>query len=168
MGTGPAPTFVHRQALLELRGAHDRRWWRPQNSRSGAIRVVDSPKACVPGRSDATAWRSGLRSCGEQHAVAVVGRESVLQLVERLEIDRPGDAYRRLAAVAIAPGDVVFVARASPRAVVAVDPGPRPPVGTFEAHILLGDVPVRRPSTEKPAIQPHADVGVVAARNTPA
>ena len=101
---------------------------------------------------------------GEQHAVAVVGQESVLQLVERLEIGRPGDAYRRLAAVAIAPGDVVFVAELHHARVVAVDPGPDLRVGTFEAHILLGDVPVQTVDREA-HVQPHADVGVVAAEH---
>ena len=101
---------------------------------------------------------------GEQHAVAVVGQEGVLQLVERLEIGRPGDADRRLAAVAVAPGDVVFVPELHHARVVAVNPGPDLRVGTFEAHVLLGDVPVQTVDREA-HVEPHADVGVVAAEH---
>ena len=101
---------------------------------------------------------------GEHHAVAVVGQEGVLQLVEGLEVGRPGHADGG-AVVAVAPRHVVLVVDFGHTRVIAVDPLPHFGVGTLEVEILLLDVPVDAVDREAD-VNPHPAVGVVAAKDT--
>ena len=99
----------------------------------------------------------------EQHAVAVVGQEGVLQLAERLEILRPRHADGR-AVVAVAPRHIVSVADFRHARVVAVDPLADFGVGARQAQVGLVDVPLQAVDREAD-VQAHAAVRVVAAEN---
>ena len=97
---------------------------------------------------------------GEEHAVAVVGQEGVLQLVERLEVLRPRHANGR-AVIAVAPGDVVAVFDEGDARVVAIDPLAYLFVLTLEAERVGVDVPMEAVVGEA-HVEHHAAVGVVA------
>ena len=107
---------------LELRGAHDEAV-PPPELHVGRLRIVNVPERSVSGV--ARARQHGVASAdfaGEEDTVAIVGQESILQLMKRLEIVRPGDAYGGLPLVAVAPRDVVFAVEQHHARVVAVDP----------------------------------------------
>jgi len=100
----------------------------------------------------------------EEHAVAVVGKEGVLQLMEGLEIRGPGGADGR-AVEAVAPGHVISAVDEGHARVVAVHPlahlGRRAVGETQELRIEL---PVDSVLGET-GMQAHGALLVVAAEN---
>ena len=101
---------------------------------------------------------------GEHHAVAVVGEEGVLKLVERFEVGGPGYADCG-AVVAVAPGDDEAVADLGHAGVVAVDPFAHFGVGALKADVFFVDVPFEAVDGET-GMDAHAAVGVVAAEHS--
>ena len=104
---------------------------------------------------------SAINLTGEEHAVAVVGQEGVLHLVEGLEIFRPGQADGG-AVIAVAPAHPVLAVDEGYAGVVAVHPLGHFGVGSFEADGIGLDVPVDAVFGEA-GMEGHAAVGVVAA-----
>ena len=98
----------------------------------------------------------------EEHAVAVVGQEGVLHLVERLEVLGPGHADGR-SVVAVAPGHPPTVVDAADARVIAIDPLADFLVITLKLQRFLVDVPVQTIVAEA-HVERHAAVGVVAAK----
>ena len=100
---------------------------------------------------------------GEQHAVAVVGQEGVLQLVEGLEVGGPchADGW---AVVAVAPCDIVFVLYLAHTWVVAIHPLSHFLVVALETERFFIDVPLLAILREA-YVKHHAAVGIIAAEN---
>ncbi len=101
---------------------------------------------------------------GEEYAVAVVGQESILQLVEGLEVLCPSDTDGG-AVVAVAPGHVVAVFDEAYAGVIAVYPLSNFLVVAFEAERFLVDVPVYTVLRET-YMEYHAAVGIIAAEHS--
>jgi hypothetical protein len=100
---------------------------------------------------------------GEEHAVAVVRQEGILQLVEGDEVVRPGHADGG-SVIAVAPGDIVAAVDAAHAGVVTVHPLPYLGIVAREAEWLLADVPFHAVVAEA-HMEHHAAVGVVAAED---
>ena len=100
---------------------------------------------------------------GKEDAVAVVGQESVLHLVEGLEIKGIAHADGG-AVVAVAPGDVVPVLDEADPGVVAVFPLENLRVGADELDGGFIDLPVEAVIAEA-GIEVHAEAPAVAAEH---
>ena len=98
---------------------------------------------------------------GEEHAVAVIGQEGVLYLVESLEVLGPGYADGR-AMVAVAPGNPVAVFDEGHAGVIPIDPLAHFGIGPFKLDGVGLDVPVHTVLGEA-GVEGHAAVGIVAA-----
>ena len=101
---------------------------------------------------------------GEEHTIAVEGQESILQLVEGLEVKGVGYTDRG-AVVPIAPRHIVAVFDEDHTRVVAVDPLTDLLVVTFELQRLWVDVPVDGIIAEA-HVQTHTAVRVITAEDT--
>ena len=100
---------------------------------------------------------------GEEHAVAVEGQEGVLQLMEDLEIFRPGSADGR-AVIAVAPGDVILSFQHGDAGIVAVFLLQDFRVRAFKDDRVILDLPVIAILGET-GEQVHADGAAVTAEN---
>jgi len=100
----------------------------------------------------------------EHHSVAVVREESVLKLVELLEISRPRHPDRR-AMIAIAPGDIVFAVNKGHSGVITINPFSDLGISAGELDILLVDVPFDTINGEAD-MEPHPAIRVIAAENS--
>ena len=101
---------------------------------------------------------------GEEYTIAVEGQESILQLVEGLEVKGVGYTDRG-AMVAVAPRHVVAVLDEDHTWVVAIDPLTDLLVVTFELQRLWVDVPVDGIIAEA-HVQTHTAVRVITAEDT--
>lgn len=137
----------------------------------GRLAVEDIAKGrmtCVAGAAEhsiasptpALPCREGVNLPWEEHAVAVVWQESVLHLMERLEVLSPSHADGR-SVVAVAPGHPPTVIDAANAWVVAIDPLANFLVITLELQRFLVDVPIQSVVAEA-NVKRHAAVGVVA------
>ena len=106
---------------------------------------------------------SAIDLAGEEHAVAVVGQEGVLHLVEGLEVQRPGQADGGTM-VAVAPAHPVLAVDEGHAGVVAVHPLAHLGTAAGEADGIGLDVPMDAVLGEA-GVEGHAAVGVVAAED---
>lgn len=138
----------------------------------GRLAVEDVAKGrmpCVAGPAEhsiasptpALPCREGVNLSWEEHAVAVVWQESVLHLMERLEVLSPSHADGR-SVVAVAPGHPPAVVDAADAWVVAIHPLANFFVITLKLQRFLVDVPIQSVVAET-NVKRHAAVGVVAA-----
>ena len=130
----------------------------------GALAVKDIAKGRVPGVAGAAQHGVvALDLAGEQDAVAVVGQEGVLHLVEGLKVVGIGHADRR-AVVAVAPGHIVAVLDpADARVVLVLDGLELGDVGD-KLDRLLQRFPSRRHPCSS-AVDQHLACPVVHAKN---
>ena len=150
-------------AHLEGCGSHDVAVLAPE-AHVGRLAVEDITERCVA-RIGRTGEHGEVAAYlfGEEHAVAVVGEEGVLKLMEGLEVLGPGYADGG-SVVAVAPGDVVLVLDLADAGIVAVDPLSYFLVVAFEAQGFRVDVPLLAVGREA-YVEHHAAVGVVAAED---
>lgn len=140
----------------------------------GRLAVEDIAKGrmtCVAGAAEhsiasptpALPRREGVNFTWEEHAVAVVWQESVLHLMERLEVLGPSHADGG-SMVAVAPGHPPTVIDAANAWVVAIDPLADFLVITLELQRFFVDVPIQSVVAEA-NVKCHASVGVIAAED---
>ena len=124
-------------------------------------RVARAAEHSIASPTPALPRREGVNLSWEEHAVAIVRQESVLHLMERLEVLSPSHADGR-SVVAVAPGHPPTVIDAANAWVVAIDPLADFLVIALELQRFLVDVPIQSVVAEA-NMKRHAAVGVVAA-----
>ena len=127
----------------------------------GRLAVENVSESGVPGvRGAGEHGKTAVNLAGEEHAVAVVGQEGVLYLVESLEVCGPGNTDGG-AVIAVAPGDPEAVFDEGHAGVVPVDPLAHLGIGPFKLNGVGLNVPVQAVLGEA-GVEGHAAVGVVA------
>lgn len=124
-------------------------------------RVAGAAEHSIASPTPALPCREGVNFTWEEHAVAVVRQESVLHLMERLEVLGPSHADGR-SVVAVAPGHPPTVIDAANAWVVAIDPLADFLVIALKLQRFLVDVPIQSVVAEA-NVKRHAAVGVIAA-----
>ena len=131
----------------------------------GAFAVEDVAERCVTGVGRTRHHGEvAVDLLGEEYAVAVVGKESVFELMEGLEVLRPRDTDGR-PVVTVAPSHVVAVFNEAHAGVVAIHPLADFGIVALETQRFLVDIPVHAVLREA-HMEHHAAVGVVATEHT--
>ncbi len=101
-----------------------------------------------------------INLAGEQHAIAVERQESVLHLMERLEIRGPCHADGGLALISVAPGHIVTAVNEADARVITIHPLAYLGNITLELQLLRMDVPMNGILAES-HMKRHAAVRVI-------
>ena len=101
----------------------------------------------------------------KHHSVAIERKESILQLMESLEVLGPCHTDGRLAFVTIAPGDIITVFYEANTRVVAIHPFAHFGIVALKRQRFGMDIPMNGIFTEA-HVQAHAAVRVVATEHS--
>ena len=131
----------------------------------GRLTIEDISEGSMPRITGTTQHgKLAIDLAREHHTIAVVRQESILQLMESLEILCPCHT-NRWSMITIAPGDIILFAYLAHTRVVAIHPLSYLLVVALHANGFFVDVPVNGILTEA-SMKRHASVLVITSEDT--